>query len=206
MMMCQGVDAVLATPHFYANDESVEAFLERRESSIEKLREKLPKEAPQIIPAAEVRYYPGIGRMDGLEQLRIGDTKLLLLEMSVSKWTEYTVKEIIDIAGNAKFRVIIAHVERYLPLQARGVWERLLEAGVLMQSNAEFFLGFTTKRKALSLLGDGYIHFIGTDSHNTTSRAPKIGNAYEVITKKFGNEFTMHMNEFGYAVLGQYKK
>ena len=32
-LKCQGVDTVIATPHFYANEESVEAFLERRKKS-----------------------------------------------------------------------------------------------------------------------------------------------------------------------------
>ena len=31
MQKAQGVGTVIATPHFYADDESVESFLERRE-------------------------------------------------------------------------------------------------------------------------------------------------------------------------------
>ena len=41
MLKEQGVDTVIATPHFYANDESVEKFLERRERSARALKRTL---------------------------------------------------------------------------------------------------------------------------------------------------------------------
>lgn len=43
----QGIDAVAATPHFYANDESVEDFLKRRQASFEALKAPLPTECPR---------------------------------------------------------------------------------------------------------------------------------------------------------------
>ena len=37
MQTSQGIRTVIATPHFYANDESVETFLERRRNAYEAL-------------------------------------------------------------------------------------------------------------------------------------------------------------------------
>ena len=53
----QGVDTVIATPHFYANDETVESFLKRRKESFERLQEVLPEEMPKIIYYKKCRLF-----------------------------------------------------------------------------------------------------------------------------------------------------
>ena len=78
--------------------------------------------------------------------------------------------------------------------------ERLIQSGILIQANASYFADIRTKRKALSLLKNGNIHFLGSDCHNITSRPPKIGKAYEIIKNKFGEDFLCQMNEYGWAV------
>ena len=98
-------------------------------------------------------------------------------------------------------RLLIAHVERYMSYQSGKVLENLLGNGVLFQVNASFFNEFFTKRKALNLLNEGYIHAIGSDCHGIDSRPPKIGNAFDVIKKKFGERYLYEMNEFGKSVL-----
>ena len=201
MQTADGVTTVIATPHFYANDESVEAFLERRKKAAAQLEDALDENAPEILLGAEVRYYQGISRMENLKALRIQNSKLLLLEMPMTCWTEYMIRELTELAGKGGIQIVLAHVERYLKLQKKSTWERLLESGILMQSNASFFLGFGSKKKAISLLKKGKINFIGSDSHNTTSRPPMLKKAFDVIQKKLGREYVEQMNEFGYFLL-----
>ena len=201
MQTADGVTTVIATPHFYANDESVEAFLERRKKSAAQLEDALDENAPEILLGAEVRYYQGISRMENLKALRIQNSKLLLLEMPMTCWTEYMIRELTELAGKSGIQIVLAHVERYLKLQKKSTWERLLESGILMQSNASFFLGFGSKKKAISLLKKGKINFIGSDSHNTTSRPPMLKKAFDVIQKKLGCEYVEQMSEFGYFLL-----
>lgn len=198
----QGIDTVIATPHFYANDESVEEFLTRREIAYSTLKAKGYSEGVQIICGAEVKYYPGISRMENLDKLTIGDSKLLLLEMPFAKWSEHTVKELLELASMRGIRVVMAHIERYPALHDRRLLETLINNGIQIQVNASFFERFNTKRAAIKLLASGYIHFIGSDCHNLTSRAPKILPAYSLIQKKLGEEFTRQMNEYGARVLG----
>lgn len=201
MQAAQGVSATIAAPHFFANDETVEAFLARRQQSFECLQAELPANLPQIFLGAEVKYYQGISRLADLRALRIEGTKLLLLEMPMTSWTEYMIRELVEIASKSSTRLILAHIERYLALQKQMVWDRLLESGILMQSNASFFCGFTTKRKALNLLNDGRIHLLGSDCHNMKLRPPRIGKAFETIQKKLGVEYLLDMNEYGYSLL-----
>lgn len=201
MQVSQGVDTVIATPHFYANDETVEAFLERRQRSLELLMAGLPEERPALLLGAEVRYYQGISRMDNLKALRIEGSKLLLLEMPMSVWTEYMVRELTELSCKSSIRIVLAHIERYLNLQKQAVWDRVFDSDILVQSNASFFTSLATRRKALSLLKDGKIHFLGSDCHNMAHRPPQIGKAFELIQKKLGADYLGQMNEFGYSLL-----
>ena len=201
MQVSQGIKTVIATPHFYANDETVELFLDRRKKSLELLMAELPDGPPEILLGAEVRYYQGISRMADLKALRIEGTKLLLLEMPMSKWTEYMIKELVEMSAKSSFRIVLAHVERYMSFQKQEVWDRLIDSGILMQVNASFFTSLASKRKALMLLKRGYIHFVGSDCHGVTSRPPQIGKAFEVIQKKLGDEYICEMSGHGYSVL-----
>lgn len=201
MLASQGIDVVIATPHFYANDETVDSFLNRRESAYELLKNELPEGSPQILLGAEVRYYQGISRMEGLKALRIENSKLLLLEMPMSSWTEYMIRELIELSGRSDIKIVLAHIERYLALQSQNTWNRILESGILMQVNAGFFNSFASRQKALRLLKEGNVQFIGSDCHNTTLRPPKIGKAFEIIKRKLGEEYIQQMNEYGSALL-----
>lgn len=200
-LAAQGVDTVVATPHFYANDESVTAFLDRRTAALERLQ--AGKNDVKLLCGAEVRYYSGIGHMEELPLLQIGESGVLLLEMPFSTWTEYTVRELCEMADSRGLQLVLAHIERYLPMQKAAVWRRLYEQGILMQTNARFITDFATRRKALRMLAEGRIHFLGSDCHNMTTRPPRLAPAAALIEKRLGAEFINQMNEFGYTILGQ---
>ena len=203
MLSEQGVDTVMATPHFLANDESADAFLERRAEAFETLSAVLPTDAPRVMLGAEVKYYQGISRMEDLLKLRIEGTKILLLEMSIAKWTEYTVRELIELSASRDVTVMMAHIERYYRLQSRATWERLYENGLLMQINASFLCDRLTRRRALGMLESGFVRFIGSDCHNMTSRAPKIGNATEIAEKKLGDGWVDQFQAYGKSLLAK---
>ncbi len=196
----QGVSRVMATPHFYANDESVADFINRRQNSLESLMSLKPSEMPEILAGAEVRYYEGISRLSELKSLCIDETRLLLLEMQERKWTEYTLRELADISSGGKVTLVLAHVERYIGFQRPDTFYRLLENGILMQMNASFVNGFFTKRKAIRMLRNNEVHFLGSDCHNMDTRPPDIGSAFKTIQNKLGCDFAEgfknYTNEF----------
>ncbi len=201
-LAAQGVDTVVATPHFYANDESVAAFVKRREAARARLQPVIPS-SMELLSGAEVRYYPGISHLEDLPLLQIGNSRLLLLEMPVAPWGESTVRELGELSGLHGLQLVLAHIERYLPLQKAAVWQRLYECGILMQVNASFVTSLATRRKARQLLRRGQIHFLGTDCHNLTTRPPQLAAAAALIEKRLGADFFGQMNEFGYAVLAK---
>ncbi|MDD6478894.1 MAG: hypothetical protein PUF48_03645 [Oscillospiraceae bacterium] len=197
MLACQSVKRVVATPHFYANDETVDEFLARREEAYQKLISAMDFEAPGIVLGAEVKFYNGISRLKGLDKLLIQNSNLLLLEMPMLAWSEYTVNELISIASSGNRTIVLAHVDRYLHLQKKGLISKLSANGILMQMNSEFLLSFFSKRKALSLIKNSFVQFIGSDCHSTTNRPPNIEKGLDVISKHLGKAFVEELVNFG---------
>lgn len=197
----QKIDTVIATSHFYATERSPQRFLYRRQEAWERLKAELPDDSPEILLGAEVLYFPGISRMAELPQLCTEGTNILLLEMPFERWTERMVREVKELAGSGDYTILLAHIERYYFKQPKGVWDDFLNMDILMQSNADFFLPFRTKRRALKLLKEGRIHLLGSDAHNMTERAPRMDQAVSMIEKHLGREVIQQMDRLGRSLL-----
>ena len=197
----QGVDIVALTPHFYADHTSVEKFLQKRQAAFERLCGVLTDEAPRLLLGAEVLYYPGISHLDGLSELCLEGTDVLLLEMPFSHWSEYAVREVCEMAVSGEITVLLAHIERYLAFQKKAVWNRLAENGVYMQCNAEFFLAPVLRQRAIQMLRQDRIHVLGTDTHNLTTRAPHMDAAVTYIERRMGAGYGEILERRGYDFL-----
>ena len=187
----QGIGKIVATPHFYPDQDSPEKFLRRRADSEKRLREALSdcEKMPEIMVGAEVCFFSGIGDVDTLCQLTIGDRNCILVEMPQAEWTERIYHELERIYVNHNLIPIVAHVDRYVsPFRTYGIPERLSDLPVLVQANASFFLNRWTKRMALRMLEKGEIHLLGSDCHNMNSRPPRLGEAISEIRKHLGDE------------------
>lgn len=186
MMHRQGVQAVVATPHFYPNRDMPDAFLERRDAALA-LVSQLEGEFPRIIPGAEVAYFDGIGHSNALEKFQIGNTRMVLVEMPFCRWTPRMIRDISYMKAETGMTPVLAHIDRYRR-QLKECFPALQDCGVLFQCNAEPFLSVFHRRWALQHLERGSIHFLGTDAHNLTSRPPRLKEAYEVIRQRSGTD------------------
>ena len=191
MLKEQGVSTVALTSHYIAMDESPAEFLENRKTAFDKLSAEIKKSGedfPELLLGAEVYYYPGISKMEELGSLTLQNTNLLLLEMPMAPWGDYALREVEELINTSSLTVVFAHIERYFKCLKKGTLERLLDMGALIQVNASFFFSHRTKRKALKMFKEGYIHFIGSDCHNTQYRPPRINEAIDVLKDKFSTE------------------
>lgn len=188
LLKAQGVDTVAATPHFYAWENSPEEFLQRRMRAWERLQPVLTEDSPHILLGAEVRYFRGISRIERLHDLCLGGTNVLLLEMPFSSWPAPTVDELNELVQREDITVVLAHIERYLADQPCVLWSRLRRSGALLQCNATFFLGWSTRRKAIKMLRDGEISLIGSDCHGIEHRPPQMDAAMATIRSHAGDE------------------
>ena len=180
----QGVTQIVLTPHFYAYENSPEEFLRRRAASYERLRCSLPARMPELHLGAEVQYFEGICQMENIHTLCVDGNSVLLLEMPFRPWTSRTVMDVVELSRRADLQIILAHVERYSHWAPKEVWPLLRRSGVLMQSNADYFLDWKTRRKAVQMYRNGEIHFIASDCHNMTTRPPNLGKAMAYIQSR----------------------
>lgn len=200
IMSAQGIKTVVATPHFDAEEQSVADFLQKRNEAYNLVVRSRTDTIPEILLGAEVMYYDGISNLEDIDKLTVQNTRLLLLEMPLVRWSKYCIDEVCKLSSLGKITVVLAHIERYLSLQDSNVIATLIRNGVLIQCNATFFTTRFMSRKALKMLKNGQIQFLGSDCHNLTSRPPNMQSALNVIAKKFGDEFLSDFVYYGNEV------
>ena len=95
----------------------------------------------------------------------------------------------------AGYYPVLAHIERYQCLwKNEKAVEELVRMGAYMQVNAENFTeGFFSARRrwCLKLAGEGLMHFLASDAHNTKERCPNIKQAADYLEEKL-DEKTFH--------------
>ena len=185
------VGLVIATPHFYADEESPARFLRRRARAYQALREGMSgQEAilPMVLTGAEIAFFEGISDCgDALAQMKIDGTPLVLVEMPMTQWTDRAVEELGSIYDKTGLIPLVAHIDRFILLQRdRHLAERLRGLPVLIQANASFFLNRRYSRLAFSMLERGGIHLLGSDCHGLAVRRPNLLPAMQAIRDRLG--------------------
>ena len=185
----QGVTRILATPHFYADSVSAGHFLEKRKESLSKVR-GLSEETDwiqEIRTAAEVYYFPNVGKADVLPELCMEGSNLLLLEMPFVQWTKGMYRDIEYILERRKLKVMLAHVERYYEFQKdKSIWNAVFELPLYAQINAGSFQRRGKRSFALKFIKAGHQVLLGSDCHNPEIRPSNLQAGREVIGKKLG--------------------
>jgi len=200
----QGITRVLATPHFYANIDTPEQFLARRNRAERLLREEMAKCSglPEVAIGAEVYFFRGISESESLLDLTIAGKKFILLEMMGVPWSNSMYSELERIYLRYGVVPVIAHIDRYIrPFHTLDILERLSELPVLIQANASFFLNRFTKSFALKMLQREQIHLLGSDCHNLTDRAPNLELAHQVILRQLGDEALHFVDQTAVRIL-----
>lgn len=188
----QGVEAVVATPHFYARHDTPDRFLDRRRQAEEPLRAAMDHHGglPALYVGAEVAYYRGMSESDVLQKLCIAGSNYILVEMPMASWEDTMYEELYQIHSRQGLIPIVAHIDRYLmPFQVGRMMRRLEELPVLVQANAEFFTNRRTEKTAMKLLRNEQIHLLGSDCHNLSDRKPNLGDAVQQIKRYAGSIF-----------------
>ena len=181
-----GVDTIVATPHFYPGDDTVDAFLERREKAYNELVSAGTGEV-KIVRAAEVQLATDIEKLEGLEKLCIEGTNYILLEFPAEPWPYWIYDSVTEIIRNRRLRPICAHIDRYSHLGR----DKILRLNVDVQLNASALLDSRRHRHYyLDLIADDAVHILGSDVHGDgaysykdfTSAIKKIGKLMPYMT------------------------
>lgn len=179
-MKDQGVERIVATPHFYAHREKdIDSFIVKRKTAYDKLIQADPANR-DILLGAEVAVEHGISRLEGIDKLCIADTKYILLEFQYTNFSPWMLEEVCEIAYDYGLTPILAHIHRYLEYYSRSEIEEVLRTDAVLQFNNEAFESFKEKKFVKSLIKEGYPYVFGSDAHNMRSRKPN----WDVLHKK----------------------
>lgn len=195
----QGVEEVFATPHFYPeNGETPSDFVKRRQVSCGKLVSN--PFYSHIHLGAEVSICAEIAGIDGLALLKLGKTPYILLEPPYEDWQEWVYQTIFAVEARHKLKPVIAHVDRYFDIvrDKKKIW-RLAELGYTIQINTSVFRK-SRFHPVYKLIKEYDRIILGTDTHNMTSRPPRIEE--KILRKKIGATKWHEMNNYSKDLFG----
>lgn len=191
MMKKDGITDVIATPHFYPDSDNLGEFKSRTQEAYKTLCSAADgKNLPRIFLGCEVLYYRYIGTSEAIPDFCLNGSRYLLLELTDDCITDSFFEDISDLKNKMGIIPIIAHIERYY--RARS-FKKLLKfvksEHIPTQVNASSFFSPYYSRTAEKLIKKDYVNFLGTDSHSTDKRPPKMKDALEYISDKLGTEY-----------------
>ncbi len=164
-----GVSEVCATSHFYPQSTLPERFLENRADSRRHLLHKLGNAPrPRLLMGAEVLICPRLEHMEGLKDLCIEGTNVLLLEMPFTKtpW-DREIYETLQAICDMDIQPVLAHVDRYPDM----LIEELFARGMCGQINAVSLNRFFKPKYLLRWIDEGHIVALGSDLHGSEPKA-----------------------------------
>lgn len=194
-----GYNKVFITPHFQT------PRFENDEDDICRRFDDLKKRATEAGVEIEMAGIGGEYRIDSGFKKRVENPRFLqvagkyvLVEFSLHQQMMGCDEMIFDMQMKG-YEVILAHPERYPYLNVMGTrMEQLKNQGVFFQINALSLGGFygdEAKKRAYQMLENGWVEFMGTDTHNTMyaqalidlsndRKVEKILNKYEFLNKE----------------------
>lgn len=189
-----GIEKIVATPHLFRDNLAYEDL-----SIIEEKKEELNQALQtnnikvEILAGAEVNISHNL-----IEEIRKNRSHLTLHQSSYM-FVEFPPDHVFSGAKELFFELmseginpIIAHPERNsVFIHHPGSLYELLQMGVLAQANSGSFSGMygsTVKSAVLRLLQLNLIQFIGSDGHNSRSKAPRLSEAVTIAASIVGEE------------------
>lgn len=180
LLKTQGVATICATPHFYAWDETVDAFLARRTAAYDAVRSLYGD--VRIVLGAEVQLYENLHEAP-VDRMCYGDSNVLLIELPDRPFGAWVVSAIENTVFKYSLIPVIAHIERY-GLRTEEIRQLAAIPRVIFQITAD-----TLKdRRMLPLLDRiasmGVPVVLGSDAHNTSSRPPCFDTVGNCLAEK----------------------
>ena len=178
-----GITELITTPHFMKNGE----YRVKASELVKRFNEL--KQAYQgsikLHLGNELYIHPDLPEL--LEQgdiLTLAESKTILVEFPFQSYKNEYDEILYELS--LKYRIIIAHPERYHYVQEDpNFCLRWLKEGYLLQSNQNSLFKKETKKVLFSMIEHGFISFIASDAHNEY-RPLILKEAYELLEEEFG--------------------
>ena len=187
-----GIEKIVGTPHLFRGDFKgidIGAIREKKKELEDCLtREKIDIE---VYAGAEVHISHNL-----IEEIRahreilaVNNSSYMLLEFP-SNHIFPGVKDLFFKVMREKIEPVIAHPERNSVFRRDpAMLYELIEMGALVQANSGSFRGVYGSRireAVFQFLDWDFIHFIGSDGHNTRSLAPILSETFRIVAERIG--------------------
>ncbi len=189
----EGVEAIVATPHVLRGLWRT-APVDELETRIAALREKAG-DTPRLHLGSEYFF-----AHDVAEVLKAGNA---IVPLAGSRYVlfELAANSVPPLLEQPLYRMqldgwipVIAHPERNIVFQSHpSLLAQLIAHGARVQLTAGSLTGAfgpEARKAAEAFLRRGMVHFLATDAHNTTKRAPRVREAIAVLRDLVGDEVT----------------
>lgn len=175
-----GIDVLIATPHFYPQRDDFEHFLRKRRATLAELLENY-RGPIRLLAGAEVHMCVGLDHLDGLEELCVPGTRVMLCELPFHSLPSGMTETFERLMEDREIIPVLAHVDRYDPT----IIENLFGLELLGQLNAEPFCHRFRRRRLLPWIDRGNIVALGSDIHGTEIGYSQYRKAVEYLGDRF---------------------
>ena len=207
----EGVDNVLATPHFYPESNNLDNFFAARKAAFDSL--SAPREGrdlPQIYLGCELLYTRGMADFEELSRLRIEGTDYILIELPYGGIGKHVLEDILNFSINFGVTPIFAHLERFGLFKGyKEAVNFVISGNALAQVIASSFFDKRLKKYATALAKKDLISFLGSDLHSSSGQ-PSIRQAmghinmlYPRSAKRIENSANMLLDAITHAIPGK---
>lgn len=187
------IQRFVATPHFYPNGLAPTEFAQQSVEALKRLEgyylQRKIGPLPEIRLGAEVLLGYDTPKLEDLRKVAIEDTDYILIEMPYDDWSEWVYEAIEGIRVRHGLIPIIAHIERYVPMQKdiKSIYRLLSMEGILGQINVTSLLDRKSRGICYKLITHYMVHILGTDAH-CGRHLVEIDKAYRLLEKRFGKK------------------
>ena len=187
-----GITELITTPHFMKNGE----FRTKASELVQRFNEmrQVYKGPIKLHLGNELYIHPDLPELlEKGEVLTLAESETILVEFSFQNYKDEYDDILYELS--LKYRIIIAHPERYRYVQEDpNFCLRWLNEGYILQANQNSLFKKETNKTLIPMIEHGFVSFIASDAHNE-HRPCMLSEARKLLEEEFGERFAVKLTQ-----------
>ncbi len=181
-----GVTHLAFTPHYYPDQRTIHSFLDKREKAYREILGFPEADKFSFALGAEVYLTGTLFIKENLTRLCFQGTSLMLTELEYTdQFADVTRLRLLRLTEERGITPILAHIDRYPFLwKNTKLLHKLRDMGCLFQVNLSAFADPFSRARALRVMDEGLVDFLGEDVHSFTMPSKKKEKIFDFLEKK----------------------
>ena len=187
-----GITELITTPHFMKNGE----FRIKVPELVQRLNElkQVYKGPIKLHLGNELYIHPDLPELlEKGEVLTLAESDYILVEFPFQNYRDEYDEILYELS--LKYRIIIAHPERYSYVQDDpNFCLRWLNEGYYLQANQNSLFKKETNKTLIPMIENGFVSFMASDAHNE-HRLCVLSEARKLLEEEFGERFAVQLTQ-----------